>query len=141
MGARGPLPKSTGIISATGPVPLPPRWLPDGPAEVWRELAPMLHASGRLGPCNGDVFAAYVQTAFELRRLATDVDAGPLTERGPHGPVASGNVAVALKLRGVLGALASKLGLDARGGTTPAIAQGTSPLEQWRERHQNRQPD
>jgi phage terminase small subunit len=135
MGARGPLPKATAIITPADPLPQPPRWLPDGPAEIWRELAPELHGSGRLGAWNGEVFAAYVQTAFELRRLAVEVDAGPLTDRGPHGPVASGNVAVALKLRATLGTLASKLGLDARGGTPPASNRTPSALDQWRARH------
>jgi hypothetical protein len=83
------------------------------------------------------VLANYVQCCFELRRLAVEIDGSPLADRGPHGPVCSGNVAAALKLRGVLAVLATKLGLDFRGGidAPPAVDQPPSLLEQWRRRY------
>jgi len=122
-------------------VPPPPRWLPDGPSEVWRELAPALHSAARLWPGNHELLAAYCQTAFELRRLAGEIDGASLTDRSGHGPVVSGSVAAALKLRAVLATLATKLGLDFRGGIDAPLPvdRPLSPFEQWQQRHPPRQ--
>ncbi len=142
MGSRGPLPRSATTSPPVGSAPPPPpQWLPDGPASVWRELAPGLHSAGRLWPGNVDLFAAYVQCAFELRRLSVEIDGGPLTDRSGHGPVVSGNVAAALKLRGVLAVLATKIGLDHRAtmDAPPAVDQPLSAFQQWQQRYPLRQ--
>ena len=142
MGSRGPLPRSVTTSMPVGPaVPPPPRWLPDGPAEVWRELAPALHAAGRLWAGNHELLANYAQCCFELRRLSAEIDGGPLTDRSGHGPVCSGSLAAALKLRGVLAVLATKLGLDHRGAmdAPPPADQPPSLLQQWQRRHPPRQ--
>jgi len=126
------------VVSAPPP---PPRWLPDGPASVWQEIAPALHSAGRLWVGNHELFANYAQTAFELRRLAGEIDGAPLTDRSGHGPVVSGTVAAALKLRGVLAVLATKLGLDHRGAmdAPPAVDQPLSAFQQWQQRYPPRQ--
>ena len=142
MGSRGPIPRSATASMPVGPaVPPPPRWLPDGPSEVWRELAAPLHNAGRLWPGNHELLAAYCQTAFELRRLAGEIDGASLTDRSGHGPVVSGSVAAALKLRAVLATLATKLGLDHRGAmdAPPPADQPPSLLQQWQRRHPPRQ--
>lgn len=142
MGSRGPLPRS---VTASMPVgsapPPPPRWLPDGPSEVWRELAAPLHNAGRLWPGNSDLFAAFCQTAFELRRLAGEIDGASLTDRSGHGPVCSGSLAAALKLRGVLAVLATKLGLDHRGAmdAPPPADHPLTAFQQWQQRYPPRQ--
>jgi len=142
MGSRGPIPRSATTPMPVGPaVPPPPRWLPDGPASVWQEIAPALHSAGRLWPGNHEVLANYVQCCFELRRLAVEIDGGPLTDRSGHGPVCSGSVTAAIKLRGVLATLAKALGLDHRGvmDAPPAVDQPPSLLQQWQARHPARQ--
>jgi hypothetical protein len=115
--------------------------LPDGPSEVWRELAAPLHNAGRLWPGNHELLAAYCQTAFELRRLAGEIDGASLTDRSGHGPVVSGSVAAALKLRAVLATLATKLGLDHRGAmdAPPPADQPLTAFQQWQQRYPPRQ--
>lgn len=137
MGSRGPIPRNLATSPPAGTVPPPPRWMPPRAAATWRELAPALHAAGRLGPTTHELFGCYVTTVAELRRLSLELDEGPLVERSGHGPVVSGNLAAAIKLRALLGVLAGRLGIDVRGGVPvpPAVDQPPSLLEQWRRRH------
>lgn len=141
MGLRGPLPRSATMPAPSPSAPLePPDWLPDGARAVWGEIEPRLRGAGRTSPEWREILGNYCATAAELRRASITLDHEPLTREGPHGPVPHPLVAVVVKLRGVLGTLGQRLGLDARAGsaTMPPASRPKSPLEQWQERWPDR---
>ena len=85
MGARGPAPTPTAILSMRGSAraagrgdevqgppgsPDPPGWLSESATDVWHELVPMLMQMGVLSKVDGNALARYCEIWIRWRRAA-----------------------------------------------------------------------